>query len=99
LSPLTTAINQGNVVSGQTSFLQGAAATTDPRNTSNLAQALGSQLTTDLTNMGGAVNLLQQSNGSAGASQTTPDISGSVIPLAQQDNTSSPNNLTLLDRH
>jgi hypothetical protein len=86
-------------VSGQTSFLQGAAATTDPGNTSNLAGALGSQLTTDLTNMGGAVNLLQQSNGAAGASQTTPDISGSVQPLAQQDNTSTPTNLTLLDRH
>jgi hypothetical protein len=50
--------------------------------------------------MGGAVNLLQQGNTPAAGSQTTPpDSSGSVQPLAQQDNIGTSNNLALPDRH
>ena len=86
-------------MSGQTSFLQDAAATPDPGDTSNLAGIVGSQLRTDLTNMGGAANLLQQGNNPAAGSQTTtPDISGAVQPLAQ-NNIGTPNNLALPDRH
>jgi hypothetical protein len=58
---------------------------------------LGGQLTNDLTNVGNVANMLQQGNGAAGGSQTTPDMSGSALLLGQQPNNSQ--NLMLANKH
>jgi hypothetical protein len=91
------------VLNDQVKFLSSsdpnAAQTGGASGPQNLTQALGGQLTNDLTNVGNFANVLKQ--GTALTGRLTPDISGSGYAAGQQDNTSKPDghNWMLPDKH
>jgi hypothetical protein len=92
------ALTPANLLSNSAKFLQSAVGSLVGQGSQStaLAQVLGGQLTNGLTNVGNVANLLQQGNGAAGGSQTTPDISGSA-PLRGQPNNNQ--NLMLANKH